>query len=154
MVRSGASGGAAALALVLSLSAGCGGSGDGAPAAGGVTFATVYSTIVSKRCVPCHGNGPDSMPEPGLFFGHLDMSTEASAYAGLVNTKSTGTTCGPTGMTRVVPGNSQASLMYLKVSAPVLNTMVCGDGMPDDGTVLTLDQVNLIQMWIDDGAKP
>jgi hypothetical protein len=139
-----------AIALAAGLWA-CG--GDGAQTANGPGFGQVYSTIISQRCAGCHGIG-DAGPNPGLFFGKLDMSTEQAAYSNLVGVKAAGVSCVMTGETRVVPGNAQESVMFGKVSAPLtMAETPCGDTMPDDGTSLTQDEVTLIQTWINDGAN-
>jgi hypothetical protein len=130
----------------------CGGGGTVGDQ-GATGFTQVYSTIISKRCVPCHATG-DAGPNPGLFFGKLDMSTEQLAYANLVGVKAMGVSCVMTGLTRVVPGSAQTSVLFGKVDAPLtMHPTPCGDTMPDDGTNLTLAEVTLIQTWIDDGAS-
>jgi len=114
-------------------------------------FAPVYSTVISKRCLPCHAPGDAG---PGLSYGKLDMSTEQAAYSNLVGIKAAGIFCVPSGLTRVVPGNAQASLLFMKVDSPLTLTSVpCGDTMPNDGTNLMQADVTLIQTWIDDGAN-
>ncbi len=88
-------------------------------------------------------------------FGNLDMSSEETAYGNLVGVKAAGVgDCGKSGLTRVVPGNATASLMFNKVNAKLKQILPpCGDTMPDDQTVLNQTQVDLIESWINDGAQ-
>lgn len=86
----------------------------------------------------------------------LDMSTEPTAYANLVGVKAKGMgACSTSGLTRVVPGSAQTSLLFEKVDSklPQMSAPPCGDPMPDDATALDQAQVDLIQAWIDDGAQ-
>ncbi len=129
--------------------------GGGSPVndPGTTGFTQVYSTVIAKRCVPCHATG-DAGANPGLFYGKLDMSTQQLAYANLVGVKAMGVSCVISGLTRVVPGSAQTSVLFGKVDAPLtMNPTPCGDTMPDDGTNLTQAEVTLIQTWIDQGAN-
>jgi hypothetical protein len=137
-------------------------------------FSVVYGEVIMPRCLPCHAVGAGANPASG----NLDMSTEQTAYANLVNVAASGVSCKASDLMRVVPGNAPNSLMFLKVNAGLLSAEQrmsaesdaesadaqsidaaasippCGDTMPDDGTNLSQDQVAIIQDWIDDGAKP
>jgi hypothetical protein len=132
-------------ALILTaLTAACGGSGGG-----GTGFSQVYSTIISSRCLPCHSVGT------GATEGMLDMSSEQTAYSNLVGVKAKGLGgCSASGLTRVIPGSAQTSLLYEKVKSKLTQANPpCGDSMPDDDTTLSQAQVDLIETWIDDGAQ-
>jgi hypothetical protein len=132
----------------------CGGGGTGGDP-GATGFTQVYSTVISERCLPCHASGGDAGTNVGFIFGKLDMSTQQLAYANLVGVKAAGVSCVITGLTRVVPGSAQTSVLFGKVDAPLtMNPTPCGDTMPDDGTNLTQAEVTLIQTWINDGANP
>jgi hypothetical protein len=122
----------------------CGGGHDG-----GTSFSEVYSTIISSRCLPCHSVGT------GATAGMLDMSTEPTAYANLVGVKAAGMGgCSASGLTRVVPGNAQMSLLFEKVDSKLIQmNPPCGDPMPDDATTLDQAQVDRIQEWINGGAQ-
>ena len=125
---------------------GCGSDHRAAAPAHG--FGPVYATVIGPRCLPCHAT------DVGAIDGHLDMSTEQQAYANLVGVKASGVSCGMSGLTRVVAGSAQTSLLFGKVESPLAMTAAfCGDTMPDDGTTLTRTDVTLIQNWIDDGAN-
>jgi len=109
----------------------------GTDANAGPTFSQVYLTIISGRCTGCHGGS-----------GGLNMSTQATAYANLVNVMAAGAACGSSGQFRVVPGSSATSLLFNKVNG----TQTCGAQMPRGGAALPAAQVALIQSWIDHGA--
>ena len=85
----------------------------------------------------------------GIAFGHLDMTTQANAYANLVNMPTAGVSCSGKGV-RVVPGNADQSVMYLKVSTD--DPSPCGNKMPDGLPPLTDDEANGIEAWINAGA--
>ncbi len=116
------------------------------------TFTQVYA-IVTAHCGDCH-KGTDS----GIKYGGLNMSTMALAYMNLVGVKAAGTeppgspagyvACGPTGETRVVAGDSGASLLYNKVNG----TQDCGVRMPKNGAALSAANIATIKAWIDQGA--
>jgi hypothetical protein len=154
----------AAFALLAALAVHCSAGGDDDSVV--PQFATVYGTILSARCSPCH-----SGTNQGAQAGKLDMSSEQKAYSSLVGVPAMGVSCGPSGLTRVVPGDASNSLLFLKVHAGLImaedhtidaqpgpeagaDQPPCGDTMPDDGTSLTQAEVSLIEDWIDDGAKP
>jgi hypothetical protein len=71
------------------------------------------------------------------------MGSQSNAYANLVGVQASGPSCGSTGETRVVPGNSAMSLLYHKVAG----TEDCGNTMPSASQAAAL-----IQQWIDEGA--
>ncbi len=85
----------------------------------------------------------------------LDMSSEDVAYSNLVGVKAAGVSCGISGLTRVVAGSAQTSLLFNKVDSKLPGHVnpPCGDPMPDDATVLTQAEVDLIAAWINDGAQ-
>jgi hypothetical protein len=127
--------------------AGAGGVG-GMMATGAPTFSAIFDEIFTKgstgNCMfgACHGGAPDPALNGNL---RIAFDDKAGAYAGLVGVVSTSTLCA--GMTLVVPGNSQASMLIQKLSA----TPPCGMRMPI-GTPLTDAQVAQIATWIDNGA--
>jgi len=110
------------------------------------TFTTIYTTTITNKCSPCHttANGD------GVMFGKLDMTTQANAYANLVNVPAAGVACGGKG-TRVVPGQPADSVMYLKVS--LHDPAPCGNKMPDNLPALPEDEADGIEAWISAGAK-
>ena len=119
----------------------------GSSSTGAPTFTTIYTTIISTRCVVCHAPGGG-----GVTSGALDMSTQATAYANLVGVAAAGSACGGFG-TRVVAGNASISILWEKVNAKTQGTTaVCGSGMPLTGAALTQAQVDEIAAWINAGA--
>lgn len=110
------------------------------------TFTQVYTSVLAVRCAACHVIAGGI----GITQGNLDFSTQATAYANLVNVAAGGSACGGGGITRVVPGMPAASLLHLKVSldAPA----PCGDKMPQGGPPLPQAEIDLIDAWILGGA--
>ncbi len=96
-------------------------------------FTTEVETIFQAKCWLCHPP-----------YGGMDL-TVSEAYGNLVNV--TSTNYAPAN--RVVPGNLDASILWHKVT---------GDGiygvmMPPPGyTQLTLEEVQTIRDWIEQGA--
>jgi hypothetical protein len=123
--------------------AGGGAGGGGAVAA--PSFATIYSTIITQRCAPCHTTSTGI----GVTQGHLDMTSEPTAFSNLVNAPTAGISCGGVG-TRVVPGMPDSSIMYLKVSLD--DPAPCGAKMPFGLPPLSQEQVDMIKAWITAGA--
>lgn len=121
---------------------------DAAPGNGGgedkVTFTQVYENVIAPVCKPCHSN------DIGVSQGGLDMSTKSTAFANLVLVPSAGERCAGVG-TRVVPGEPDSSIMYLKISTD--DPSPCGEKMPFQRGSLTQDQADLVEHWIDKGAK-
>lgn len=119
-------------------SSGSGGSSSAAEA----KFSVIYETIFAKnkRCnsSQCHG-GAES----------LKMSTAAEAYEQLVGRASTEIP----GKTRVVAGDSEASLLYQVLLAEVSEGGRTVGKMPEGSSSLTAAEIALIKKWIDDGAK-
>lgn len=123
--------------------AGGGAGGGGAVAA--PSFATVYSSIIAVRCSPCHTT-PTGI---GVTQGHLDMTSEPTAFSNLVNAPGAGIACGGMG-TRVVPGNPRASLMFLKID--LTDPAPCGAKMPFGLPPLAQSEIDMIGAWITAGA--
>lgn len=143
---------AAAGLLVLSLaSSSCSSStsspSSGAADAGPPTFSNVYTTVIAKRCAPCHTTSTGD----GVKFGQLDMTSQATAFQNLVNVKAAGDQCGSKGGTRVVPNQPDSSVMYLKISLD--DPSPCGEKMPLGGPALSQVEADLVEAWINAGAK-
>lgn len=122
------------------------------------SFTRVYAEVIGPNCTNsfCHY---DSVPTR---YSALDMSTRVRAFWSLVAQPSLGPACFQQG-TRVVPGNPDASIMYLKIS---MTTPKCGAQMPADraqlltlgsamfsGTAVSPDQQQLVRAWIEEGAQ-
>ena len=116
--------------------------GDGAPTYA-PTFTAIYNEILVGSCALsfCHDGPINPMP----------LLDPASSYTQIVNAQANGPLCGNMGLIRVVPGNPDMSLLYLKVEQPV---PVCGNPMPGSGKgSLTAQQIAQIKSWIMMGAK-
>ncbi len=92
----------------------------------GVDFATQVHPILAARCAPCH-NG--DKPPAGLSFADRD-----AVLKGGMN--------GPA----IVPGNSQGSLLIQKITGQH------GALMPPVGGPLSSEQIDVLRIWIDEGA--
>ena len=110
------------------------------------TFTTIYTTTITNKCSPCHTTATGD----GVMFGKLDMTTQANAYANLVNVPTAGVSCSGKG-TRVVPNKPDDSVMYLKVSLD--DPTPCGNKMPDNLPPLTSEEAEGIEDWIAAGAQ-
>ncbi len=131
---------------LLCLTVACGGAEEEDP-----TFSEIYDEIfVASGCTAaplCHGNDQ----------GKLTMRDRDGAYAALVNVKAMGMNipdngtahCADTGLTRVVPGDPDNSLLVQKIEQV---TPACGSRMPI-GTPLIDDQMEKVRNWIAAGAK-
>ncbi len=144
-----------AISASAALGLGCGANAPASPN----SFTKVYAEIIKPTCSNdyCHYN------YVGIKFSALDMSSQVFAYWSLVGTPCMGAVCAGNG-TRVVPGQPEASIMYLKVlSQP---PQKCGNQMPADiqtmltqgvskfsGNALSADQQQLIYNWIQEGAQ-
>ena len=131
-----------------------GGSVDGATTDASVPEASAWDAIYNDIIVGTGCNG--GMLCHGGDVGHLQLKDSASAYDALVDVKAMGVNltegagadCVDSGLTRVVPGNPDESLLVKKLE----NTQPCGTGMPPGGT-LTAAQIDQVRTWIADGAK-
>lgn len=110
------------------------------------TMTAVYDEILNKTCAQpfCHLGAAGSTP----LFPDKD-----SSYHALVNMPAAGTKCGDSGAVLVVPGDSDASLLYRKIELPRPSDL-CGDPMPGGGGP-PLDEggINQIKTWIEQGAQ-
>ena len=114
------------------------GDGNGQPAQ--VSFSDDVQPILTTNCAGCHSAG-----------GMADLSgialrlTVQEAYDDLVDQLSVQ----DPSLTLVMPGDVQASLLVDKVSndAPAV-----GDKMPLFAPMLTADEIELISLWIEQGA--
>jgi len=139
--------------------AGGGTGGTGGAGTGGMTsdapiepkFSAIYEKVLPSCGGPfCHtGSGG----------GNLVMDTQANAYKNLVGVAAMGMNlpnatnpmnCKDSGLTRVVAGDPEMSLLYSKVRLD--KDVPCGSRMPTGG-MLKQAQVDAIKAWIMAGAK-
>jgi mono/diheme cytochrome c family protein len=105
-----------------------------------VSLASDVQPIFERSCVSCH--------RPGAFanLSGIDLVlTAGQSRASLVNQPSSQNAA----LTLVVPGDSAASLLFLKVSS---NMPPVGSTMPLFGARLNSSELALIRDWIDQGA--
>jgi hypothetical protein len=113
----------------------------------GATLTQVYNGIIGPSCAlaACHGNA--AAPT-----GSLDMSSQAAAFANLVNQPALGQagvpSCAGSGLIRVVPGSAMSSLLWNKVNG----TQTCGARMPNGLQPIAQGQIDQIASWINAGA--
>lgn len=105
-----------------------------------VSFANDIQPIFSAQCAGCHrANSPTGIT------GVRMVLTEGDAYDSIVNQPS----AQDASWTLVTPGDSDSSLLYLKVSS---NSPPVGATMPLLGSRLSSSDLALIRDWIEDGA--
>jgi hypothetical protein len=109
------------------------------------TFTQVYTTVVTQHCAPCHTTAGGQ----GISGGKLDMTTQATAYTNLVGVPAAGEACAGKG-TRVVAGQPEQSIMYLKASDS--DPAPCGSKMPLGSNGLDAASSNILEGWIAAGA--
>jgi len=139
--------GAVAILIVVTL-AGCGaGTGEGLDQNGvpfgspgsdlSPTFASIQANVFGPICaVPgCHGG---AAAQQGL---RLDAGF---AYANLINVASPR----DASQVRVIPGNPDDSFIIHKLEG----TQTLGDRMPDGGPYLQQSTIDVIRLWIANGA--
>ena len=138
-------------AVVLLTSGGCtpptppadGGDGDGDGDGGGdgtvqaVSFADQIQPIFDANCTVCHVSG-------GIAEFTGQLLTAEESFGSIVNQPSF-----QSEFIRVVPGDAEASLLFLKVSS---DSPPVGARMPLGGAPLSDADIALIGDWIDEGA--
>ena len=84
--------------------------------------------VFAHKCYQCHGENKKK--------GELVLENKASVFKG-----------GETGLA-VVPGNAKESEIYKRIILPAGHK----DVMPTKGKLLTADEIELVRLWIDEGA--
>jgi hypothetical protein len=114
----------------------------------GMSFATVYASIMMGKCATCHSMGAMGPAHAGFNTGKLDLSTETAAYTNLVGAMAMGNACKGKG-TLVVKNDSATSILYSKLMAKP----TCGVTMPHaPAKPLVAADIATIKAWIDSGA--
>ncbi|MDH5675482.1 MAG: hypothetical protein OEZ06_25390 [Myxococcales bacterium] len=107
-------------------------------------FTRIFEEILQPR--HC-----DSYLCHGAYAGGLDLTSEQAAYEDLVNAPATGLDCVDGNYSRVIPGEPDGSLLYIKLLA----SPPCGDEMPPSPTPLLPEgEIEAIRQWILGGALP
>jgi hypothetical protein len=126
--------------------------------AGGAPIMPTWSSIWDNALGANPGCG-GPFCHTGTGGGNLMMDTKENAYKGLVGVAAMGMNlpnatnpmnCKDSGLTRVVAGDPEMSLLYSKVRLD--KDVPCGSRMPT-GSMLTQAQVDAIKAWIMAGAK-
>ena len=111
------------------------------------TFTEIYPLIFPRetkaQCNFCH-----ALPANDISNGMLSMGTDrATAYAAIVGVASVSSKCA--GRSLVVVGQPDSSLFLQKLGA----SPPCGGHMPLGGDALTATELEMVQTWIEAGAK-
>lgn len=99
-------------------------------------LSSIQTIIFNASCIEHHG---DHATEAGL-----DL-TSGNAYSNLVNVPSV-----QTALNRVTPGDAENSYLIHKLDG---RSGIVGDRMPTNGPFLTTAQIDVIEQWINDGAR-
>ena len=99
-------------------------------------LSSIQTVIFNASCIEHHG---DHATEAGL-----DL-TAGNAFANLVNAPSV-----QVALDRVTPGDAENSYLIHKLDG---RAGIVGDRMPTNGPFLTAAQVDVIEQWINDGAR-
>ncbi len=107
------------------------------------TMDDVQSLVFTPGCAqgPCH-NGTTRA-------GELDLSSSAASYSALVEVAAHNQTARERGSLRVVPGDPDASFLFLKLLSPGPGE---GTPMPTVDQRLTAPYLDLVARWIEQGA--
>jgi hypothetical protein len=105
--------------------------------------------VFAPRCTAaCHSGGPD------VAAGGLVLNDDPHAV--LLGKPATASACKGMGLRRVVPGDPDSSLLYLKIVSKIEGTEPpCGDGMPSGVGIepLTAEEANLVRDWIVEAGR-
>ena len=125
--------------ILAACGAGSGGGVDQSPPQGLVpTFASIQANVFTPTCakVLCHGG---AAAQQGL---RLDAGF---SYGNLINVASPQ----DPNQTRVIPGDPDNSLIVHKLEG----TQTVGARMPDNGPYLQQSTIDVIRVWIANGAQ-
>jgi hypothetical protein len=109
--------------------------GDGGSVILGDDFCAV-ETIFEVECIVCHSTSSA--------LGGLDLETDALTALVSVTASNDNT------QTLVIPGDAAGSLLYTMMAGTPPNGL---NAMPKGGTV-NKDFAKVVELWINDGAKP
>lgn len=100
------------------------------------TLSSIQAELFNPSCVGHHG--------PSIAEADLDLS-EGRSFENLVNVMST-----QVGLDLVEPGDAENSYLIHKLDG---RSGIVGDRMPTNGPFLTTAQIDVIEQWINDGAR-
>ncbi|HKU43275.1 MAG TPA: PQQ-binding-like beta-propeller repeat protein [Polyangiales bacterium] len=123
---------------------GTGAAGTAAPSGKPDAFSTIYADILAPKCAGsvCH-----SSSATGGSFSLPAGATASTVRSSLLNRVASGSECGASGMSLVVAGNPDQSLLYRKLT----DMPPCGARMPPTGA-LSAEQLGRVRTWIMNGA--
>lgn len=122
-------------------STGDGGAG-GSTTTGGNTLEPTFANVFDEVFKP--GGCTSGACHYGVGFS---LDSKEKAHTALVSVPASSGGCGDA--VRVVPGDPDKSLLYLKVSMPA---PPCGERMPLNAAPLDASQIALLRAWIEAGA--
>lgn len=126
------------------LALGCGGGDDPqqpGPDPNALNFGRIAREVINTDT--CGGLSCHSGTAAGF-----KLTTTSQLYPLLVGAKATGPGCEMSGLDRIVPGDPDNSLLFLKISA---TPPPCGKAMPEDNP-LDAAKIDLVRSWIEAGA--
>lgn len=118
------------------------------PDGASVTTFSMVMSLMRERCAPCH-----TTDHLGVFRIGTSSADDQAAYQELIG-PARGSLCIDQGLQRVVPGNSERSLVVSKLRVRLTGAdPPCGGGMPTSiEPPLPLREIELIERWIAGGA--
>jgi hypothetical protein len=114
------------------------------------TYATDIAPIIAAKCEPCH----TTQAKAGFNWTYATLVTNGA----VTNALTKGCIFLDTSHRRVVPGDADHSLLWVKIALNEHQVMVnnCGDAMPQAPSphILLTSELDTIRAWITQGAKP
>jgi Protein of unknown function (DUF1588)/Protein of unknown function (DUF1585) len=148
----GAGGGAGGASGAAGTSPDAGAVEAGSVPTGPLSYATNIAPIIANKCSPCHTTQAAAGADTNWTYATLVTNGAVTAAA----TKGCVFLTAP--QKRVVPGDPDHSLLYVKVTEDVHQAMAnnCGQSMPlpTSGKTLTTTEIDTIYSWIKGGANP
>jgi hypothetical protein len=115
-----------------------------------VSYAKDVAPIIASKCSPCHTTDAKA----GYNWSYDNLVTNS----GVTNALTKDCTYASQPSKRVIPGDADHSLLWIKLNLDHEQTTVhkCGDTMPlpGSGKVATTPELDTIYRWIQQGAKP
>jgi outer membrane protein assembly factor BamB len=123
--------------------AGRGAAGNAAPTDNPNAFSAIYTQVMAQRCAGsvCHSGASTG----GSL--NLQAGTSSAVRSSILKQTASGSECASSGLSLVVPGNPDMSLLYRKLT----DMPSCGSRMPPTGP-LTTEESDRFRAWIANGA--
>jgi hypothetical protein len=123
---------------------GTAGAGGSTPTANPNSFSAIYAHIIAPRCA---GGVSHSSASTGVSLNIPAGARARTVRSSLLDRPASGSECASSGMSLVVAGNPDMSLLYRKLVDPA----PCGSRMPPTGALPAAD-LERIRAWIANGA--